>query len=77
MAVLHAEADRRASPRLGGLVFGLVDFAGDIGAQETGAEQFFYYNYAKAKTTDGGARGGHHGGGWRDAGDSRSGGMPA
>jgi citrate lyase subunit beta/citryl-CoA lyase len=31
------------------LIFGLVDFAGDIGAQEVGAEQFFYYNYAKAK----------------------------
>ena len=26
-----------------------MDFAGDIGAQEVGAEQFFYYNYAKAK----------------------------
>lgn len=49
-AVLHAEAIAKASPRLSGLVFGLVDFAGDIGAKETGAEQFFYYNYAKAKT---------------------------
>lgn len=48
--VLHAEQIARATPRMGGLVFGLVDFAGDIGAQETGAEQFFYYNYAKAKT---------------------------
>jgi citrate lyase subunit beta/citryl-CoA lyase len=35
---------------MGGLVFGIVDFAGDIGARETGAEQFFYYHYAKAKT---------------------------
>ena len=49
-AVLHAEAIAKASPRLSGLAFGLVDFAGDIGAKETGAEQFFYYNYAKAKT---------------------------
>jgi citrate lyase subunit beta/citryl-CoA lyase len=48
-AVLHAEAIAKSTPRLGGLIFGLVDFAGDIGAQETGAEQFFYYNYAKAK----------------------------
>jgi citrate lyase subunit beta/citryl-CoA lyase len=48
--VLHAEQIARATPRMGGLVFGIVDFAGDIGAQETGAEQFFYYNYAKAKT---------------------------
>lgn len=48
-AVLSAEAIAKSSPRLGGLAFGLVDFAGDIGATETGAEQFFYYNYAKAK----------------------------
>jgi citrate lyase subunit beta/citryl-CoA lyase len=47
--VLHAEAISSATPRLSGLIFGLVDFAGDIGAQEVGAEQFFYYHYAKAK----------------------------
>jgi len=47
--VLHAEAIAAATPRLSGLIFGLVDFAGDIGAREVGAEQFFYYNYAKAK----------------------------
>jgi citrate lyase subunit beta / citryl-CoA lyase len=49
-AVLHAEEIAKATPRLGGLIFGLVDFAGDIGAKELGDEQFFYYNYAKAKT---------------------------
>jgi citrate lyase subunit beta/citryl-CoA lyase len=49
-AVLHAEQIAKATPRMGGLIFGLVDFAGDIGAKETGGEQFFYYNYAKAKT---------------------------
>ena len=49
-AVLHAEQIARATPRMSGLIFGLVDFAGDIGAKELGAEQFFYYNYAKAKT---------------------------
>ncbi|TMC17561.1 MAG: CoA ester lyase [Chloroflexi bacterium] len=48
-AVLHAEQIAKCSPRMGGLIFGLVDLAGDIGAQELGAEQFFYYNYAKAK----------------------------
>src|SRR5260221_578537 len=48
-AVLHAEQVARCTPRMGGLIFGLVDFAGDIGAQELGSEQFFYYNYAKAK----------------------------
>lgn len=47
--VLHAEAIAKSSPRLSSLIFGLLDFAGDIGAKETGAEQFFYYNYAKAK----------------------------
>jgi len=47
--VLHAEQIAKATPRMGGLVFGMVDFAGDIGARELGAEQFFYYNYAKAK----------------------------
>jgi citrate lyase subunit beta/citryl-CoA lyase len=49
-AVLHAEAIAQSTPRLGGLIFGLLDLAGDIGAKETGAEQFFYHNYAKAKT---------------------------
>src|SRR2546430_954113 len=48
-AVLHAEQIAKCTPRMGGLIFGLVDFAGDIGAQELGTEQFFYYNYAKAK----------------------------
>jgi citrate lyase subunit beta/citryl-CoA lyase len=49
-AVLKADQIARCTPRMGGLVFGLVDYAGDIGAQELGSEQFFYYNYAKAKT---------------------------
>jgi len=48
-AVLHAEQIARSTPRMSGLIFGLVDFAGDIGARELGNEQFFYYNYAKAK----------------------------
>jgi citrate lyase subunit beta/citryl-CoA lyase len=49
-AVLHAEEIAKATPRLGGLIFGLLDLAGDIGSKETGAEQFLYHNYAKAKT---------------------------
>jgi citrate lyase subunit beta / citryl-CoA lyase len=48
--VLHAEQIATATPRMSGLIFGLVDFAGDIGAKELGSEQFFYYHYAKAKT---------------------------
>ncbi|HLY32513.1 MAG TPA: CoA ester lyase [Ktedonobacterales bacterium] len=47
--VLHAEQIAKATPRMAGLIFGLMDFAGDIGAKELGDEQFFYYNYAKAK----------------------------
>ena len=47
--VLHAEQIARATPRMSGLVFGLVDYAADVGGKELGAEQFFYYNYAKAK----------------------------
>jgi citrate lyase subunit beta/citryl-CoA lyase len=47
--VLHAEQIARATPRMSGLVFGLVDYAADIGAKELGDEQFFYYHYAKAK----------------------------
>jgi citrate lyase subunit beta/citryl-CoA lyase len=49
-AVLHAEAIARASPRMTGLIFGLVDYASDIGSTEVGQEQFFYHHYAKAKT---------------------------
>jgi citrate lyase subunit beta / citryl-CoA lyase len=49
-AVLHAEAIAKCTARMSGLIFGLVDYAGDIGAQELGEEQFFYYHYAKAKT---------------------------
>lgn len=48
-AVLHAEQIAKCTKRMSGLIFGLVDFAGDIGAQELGSEQFFYYNYAKSK----------------------------
>ncbi len=47
--VLHAEQIAKATPRMASLIFGLMDFAGDIGAKELGAEQFFYYNYAKGK----------------------------
>jgi citrate lyase subunit beta/citryl-CoA lyase len=49
-AVLHAEEIAKSTPRLSGLVFGMVDYAADTGARELGAEQFFYYHYAKAKT---------------------------
>ena len=48
--VLHAEQIAAATPRLAGLVFGVVDYAGDIGARDAIREQFALYNYPKAKT---------------------------
>ena len=48
--VLHAEAIAAASPRLAALIFGVVDYAGNIGAREPVREQFALYHYPKAKT---------------------------
>lgn len=48
--VLHAEQIADASPRLAGLIFGVVDYAGNIGARDTVREQFALYHYPKAKT---------------------------
>src|SRR5258708_7352796 len=47
-AVLHAEQIAKSTPRMGGLIFGLVHFSGDIGPQELGGHRVFYYNYATA-----------------------------
>ena len=49
-AVLHAEAIAASTPRLAGLIFGVVDYAGNIGAREPVREQFALYHYPKAKT---------------------------
>jgi len=49
-AVLHAEAIAAATPRLAGLIFGVVDYAGNIGARDPVREQFALYHYPKAKT---------------------------
>ena len=49
-AVLHAEEIAAAAPRLAALVFGVVDYAGNIGAREPVREQFALYHYPKAKT---------------------------
>jgi citrate lyase subunit beta / citryl-CoA lyase len=48
--VLHAEQIAAASPRLVSLIFGSVDYAGDIGARTPVQEQFALYHYPKAKT---------------------------
>ena len=47
--VLHAEAIAGASSRLAALIFGVVDYAGNIGAREPVREQFALYHYPKAK----------------------------
>src|ERR1051326_5830962 len=49
-AVLHAEAIAASTPRLAGLIFGVLDYAGNIGARDPVREQFALYHYPKAKT---------------------------
>src|SRR5215470_401290 len=49
-AVLHAEEIAASTPRLAGLIFGVVDYAGNIGARDPVREQFALYHYPKAKT---------------------------
>ena len=49
-AVLHAEQIAAATPRLAALIFGVVDYAGNIGARDPVREQFALYHYPKAKT---------------------------
>ena len=48
--VLHAEQIAASTPRLAGLIFGVVDYAGNIGARNSVREQFALYHYPKAKT---------------------------
>src|ERR1041385_6432917 len=48
--VLHAEQIAASAPRLAGLIFGVVDYAGSIGARDTVREQFALYHYPKART---------------------------
>jgi citrate lyase subunit beta/citryl-CoA lyase len=49
-AVLHAEQIAASTPRLASLIFGVVDYAGNIGARDPVREQFALYHYPKAKT---------------------------
>lgn len=49
-AVLHAEEIAVSTPRLAALIFGVVDYAGNIGARDPVREQFALYHYPKAKT---------------------------
>src|SRR5580765_8069174 len=47
-AVLHAEQIAASTPRLAALIFGVVDYAGSIGARDPVREQFALYHYPKA-----------------------------
>jgi citrate lyase subunit beta / citryl-CoA lyase len=49
-AVLHAEQIAASTSRVAGLIFGVVDYAGNIGARDPVREQFALYHYPKAKT---------------------------
>ena len=49
-AVLNAGEIAACTPRMAGLIFGIADYAGDIGAKELTSEQFSVYHYPKAKT---------------------------
>lgn len=47
--LVHVEAIASATPRLAALIFGVVDYAGDIGIREPVREQFVLYHYPKAR----------------------------
>jgi citrate lyase subunit beta/citryl-CoA lyase len=49
-AVINAYEIASCTPRMAGLIFGIADYAGDIGAKELTTEQFSVYHYPKAKT---------------------------
>ncbi|HEU4415861.1 MAG TPA: CoA ester lyase [Candidatus Angelobacter sp.] len=49
-AVLNADEIAACTARLTGLIFGVVDYAGNIGARDSVREQFALYHYPKAKT---------------------------
>ena len=49
-ACLKAYEIATATPRMAGLIFGIADFAGDIGAKELTKEQFQVYHYPKMQT---------------------------
>ncbi len=48
--VLRAAEIAACTPRMAGLIFGIADYAGDIGAKELTTEQFSVYHYPKAHT---------------------------
>lgn len=49
-ALLHAEEIASCTPRMAALIFGIADYAGDIGSKELTTEQFSVHHYPKAHT---------------------------
>jgi len=48
--LLHAEEIAACTPRMASLIFGIADYAGDVGARELTREQFQTFHYPKAHT---------------------------
>ncbi len=49
-ALLRAEEIAACSPRMASLIFGIADYAGDVGAKELTREQFQTFHYPKSHT---------------------------
>ncbi len=49
-AMLHAEEIAACSPRMASLIFGIADYAGDIGSKELTKDQFQFHHYPKHHT---------------------------
>jgi citrate lyase beta subunit len=49
-ALLRAEEIAACTPRMASLIFGIADYAGDVGAKELTTEQFQTFHYPKAHT---------------------------
>ena len=49
-ALLHAEEIASCTPRMASLIFGIADYAGDIGSREMTTRQFEVHHYPKAHT---------------------------
>lgn len=49
-ALLRAEEIAACTPRMASLIFGIADYAGDVGAKELTKEQFQTFHYPKAHT---------------------------
>jgi citrate lyase subunit beta/citryl-CoA lyase len=48
--LLHAEQIATCSPRMDSLIFGIADYAGDVGAKDITAGQFQTFHYPKSHT---------------------------